>query len=115
MKIPEEKRYYPRKSVPCSVTVDTGKDRGAGELQNLSVQGLCFTCDLCLPVGSRVSVVLDPRPHLRKAELIAKILRCEPLKSRSTPGYIVAATIVSAHDEYLMDALALVHGREVRP
>ena len=49
--------------------------------------------------------------EIRNNGLKAEVVRCEPLTNGCATHFRVAAKILQVNDEYLMDALALVHGK----
>ncbi len=84
------------------------------EVVDLTVHGISFKSEQVVPVGSRVVIKLDGNKDIRNCELTADILRCDPQSNVTSPQYVVAAKFIEANDEYLMDSLALVHGKKIK-
>ena len=112
MKNFEDKRSFPRAMIILNAYIYDSEQRLYVEVVDLSVHGISFKSEQNLPVGSRVIITIDGNKEIRNNEITAEILRCDP-QSNSTPSrYVVAAKFIEANDEYLMDALALVHGKK---
>ncbi|MDH5762843.1 MAG: PilZ domain-containing protein [Nitrospinota bacterium] len=107
----QDKRHFPRADICLKIEVDTGSGRIYGEIQNITVEGIAFTLDRELAVGSRVGVEISSRDkEIHATSLQAEILRCEPGTGGAAPLYKISAKLINANDEFLMDALAMVHG-----
>jgi len=110
-----DKRFFPRVAISLSIHVQENKNRMSAEIVDVTVQGISFRLDRSLPVGSRISIEISNSEVLRSNELKAEILRCGSPANVSPPQYFqyfVAAKFVEVNDEYLMDSLALVHGKK---
>jgi hypothetical protein len=110
-----DKRFFPRVAISLKVQVQENEIRMAAELVDLTVQGISFKLARPLPVGSLIILEINDSEDLRNNELKAEILRCDSPASVNPPQYnpyYVAAKFVEVNDEYLMDALALVHGKK---
>jgi len=114
MKSNSDKRFFPRVTVSLKVQIQESETRMAAEMVDLTVQGISFRLDRLLPVGSRISIFISDSKELRNNELQGEVLRCDSPANVSPPQYYpyyVAAKFVEVNDEYLMDSLALVHGK----
>lgn len=110
-----DKRFFPRVAISLKIQVQESEIRMAAELVDLTVQGISFRLDRPLPVGCRISIYISDSEELRDNELKGEVLRCDSPASVSPPQYYqyyVAAKFVEVNDEYLMDSLALVHGKK---
>ena len=109
----QDKRGFPRAKTRVQIQVDTGVDRLSGEIQDLTVEGMAFTLGRELTVGSQVKVeIISASEEVRSNTLKAEVLRCEPGSGKATAlRFRISTKLIDANDEYLMDALALVHGR----
>jgi hypothetical protein len=112
MNKPEDKRFFPRAMVSLEAHIEDNEKRWAVDIVDLTVHGVSFQSERALPGGSRVIIVIDGSENIRNNELKAEILRCESPSKVNSPPYVVAAKFLEANDEYLMDALALVHGKQ---
>ncbi len=113
-----DKRYFPRVAISLKIQVQESENHLAAEMVDLTVQGISFRLDRPLEVGSRISIEISASEELRKNVLSAEILRCDSPANVSPPQYYpyyVAAKFVEVNDEYLMDSLALVHGKKSKP
>lgn len=114
MKNFEDKRSFPRAMVFLDAYVYESEKRLFAEVVDLTVHGISFKSEQFLPVGSRVVVALEGSEDIRSNELTADILRCDPQANATPSKYVVAAKFIEANDEYLMDSLALVHGKKIK-
>ncbi len=112
MNRPEDKRFFPRAMIALQAHVRDGEKRFDVAVVDLSVYGISFHSEQALPVGSRVIVELDDSEEMRNNKLTAEILRCDLQSNVTPPQYVVAAKFIEVNDEYLMDSLALVHGKK---
>lgn len=114
----QDKRNFPRVAVSLSISVKENENRLAGQMVDLTVQGISFKLAQPLPVGSLITLEISDSEELTGNELKAEVLRCDSPASVSPPEYYpyyVAAKFVEVNDEYLMDSLALVHGKKGKP
>lgn len=106
-----DKRNFPRAKANLQVRVESGGKTQSGEVLNLTVEGIAFTLGVSLAPGSRVDLELvSSDDNIESNTLQAEILRCEA--GSSEPPYQISAKLIDANDQFLMDALALVHGRK---
>ncbi len=111
----QERRNFPRANTCLQITIVEGSDAGllSGEIRNLTVEGIAFTLDRPLTPGSKVGVeITSSGEEIRNNALQAEVLRCEPGGEETAPRYQISAKLIDANDQFLMDALALVHGRQ---
>lgn len=102
-------------SVSLKIQIQESEIRMAAELVDLTVQGISFRLDRPLPVSCRISIYISDSEELRKNELKGEVLRCDSPVNVNPPQYYpycVAAKLVDVNDEFLMDSLALVHGKK---
>lgn len=110
-----DKRFFPRVAISLKIQVQENENRLAAEMVDLTVQGISFRLDRPLSAGAQISVELSASEDLRSNALKAEVLRCDSPANVSPPQYYqyyVAAKFVDVNDEYLMDSLALVHGKK---
>ncbi|VAX28815.1 hypothetical protein MNBD_NITROSPINAE05-267 [hydrothermal vent metagenome] len=113
-----DKRFFPRVAISLKIQVQESEVRMDAELVDLTVEGISFKIDRPLPVGSRISIFISDSEELRSNELQGEVLRCDSPASVNPPQYnpyYVAAKFVEVNDEFLMDSLALVHGKKNHP
>jgi PilZ domain-containing protein len=108
----EDKRYFPRATVSLEAQIHDSQQKLAIDVVDLTVHGISFKSEQALPVGSRAIIELDGSEKIRNNELTAEILRCDPQSNVTPPQYVLAAKFTEVNDEYLMDSLALVHGKK---
>jgi len=112
MNKPEDKRFFPRAMIVLDAHVrDSGK-RFAVDIVDLTVYGISFHSEQALDVGSKIFIDIDGSEEIRNNALTTEILRCDPPSNESSDHYTVAAKFTYVNDEYLMDSLALVHGKK---
>lgn len=114
MKHPKDNRRFPRAVIMLSADIHDSDKRLAVEVVDLGVHGIAFKLDRPLSVGEEIFIAIHESEAIRHNELKAEILRCDPLKGHPAPRYLAAAKFVDVNDEYLMDSLALVHGKPGR-
>jgi PilZ domain len=110
-----DKRIFPRVAISLNIQVQESENRLAAEMVDLTVQGISFRLAGPLPVGSLISIEISESEDLRSNALKAEVLRCDSPANVNPPQYYqyyVAAKFVEVNDEYLMDSLALVHGKK---
>ena len=113
-----DKRFFPRVAISLKIQVQENEIRMPAELVDLTVQGISFKLDRPLPVDSRISIYISDSQELRNNELKGEVLRCDSPASVNPPQYYpyyVAAKFIEVNDEFLMDSLALVHGKKSTP
>lgn len=107
----KERRNFPRASVKMKAFVLDHAEKFPIQIEDLTVRGVAFLINRNLEIRSKVFVGIQESEEIRNNGLKAEVLRCEPLTNGSATHYRVAAKILQVKDEYLMDALALVHGK----
>jgi len=115
MQSDSDKRYFPRVAISLKIQVQESENRLSAELVDLTVQGISFRLDRPLPVGCLITIYISDSEELRSNELRAEVLRCDSPAHVNPPQYYqyyVAAKFVEVNDEFLMDSLALVHGKK---
>ena len=112
MKEFEEQRLFPRASIRLEAHVQNKEQRFSVGVVDLTVHGISFQSAQIFSVGSKVIIEIEGCGEIKSNELTADILRCDPLSKVFPPQYAVAAKFTEVNDEYLMDALALVHGKK---
>lgn len=110
----KDKRYFSRVAISLNGSVKDGNKRVVFKIIDLTVEGISFQLQHYLPAGAKIIIDLNGTEDIRRNELKAEILRCDPLKNIFPAQYVAAAKFMDANDEYLMDALALVHGKRKR-
>jgi len=110
MDIDKDKRNFPRRAVELTACLNIGNKRMAGKVLDLTVGGVLLELACRLDVGGRMIITIDGGPQVKKNELRAEVIRCNPVDADPS-RYIATAKFIEPNDEYLMDALALVHGK----
>jgi len=62
-----------------------------------------------LKVGELATIELEHSEWMKKNQVQAEVVRCDSNPAETTPCHVVAR-LIEPNDEYLMGALALVHG-----
>lgn len=110
----EDKRKFPRASIKITTIIDVNENggrRASGNVIDLTVEGISLQVAIPFAVGERVTIYIQDSRLVRKNKLQGEIVRCDP--SQTDPvRWIIAAKFIEPNDEFLMDALALVHGRK---
>ena len=107
----KDKRYFPRVTISMDGCIKDSDRRAVLKTIDLTVEGISFEFEEILPLGTQIIISLDGNQDVRNNDLKAEILRCDLIKNTSPTQYVVAAKFIDANDEYLMDCLALVHGK----
>lgn len=113
-----EKRSFPRVAISLKIQIQKSDSRMDAELVDLTVQGISFKIDRLLSAGSRITIFISDSEDIRINELEGEVLRCDSPANVNPPQYYpyyVAAKFVEVNDEFLMDSLALVHGKKNQP
>jgi hypothetical protein len=113
-----DKRSFPRTSLAQKIQVRAGDSRTTAQLVDITVQGISFKLERTLSPGSRVTIILSDSEELRSTELEAEVIRCDSPASVNPPQnflFYIAAKFIEVNDEFLMDSLALVHGKKNHP
>ena len=113
-----DKRFFPRVAISLKIQIQESEVRMDAELVDLTVQGISFKLDRTLPVGSRIIIFISDSEELRNNELQGEVIRCDSPVSVNPPQnflFYIAAKFIEVNDEFLMDSLALVHGKKNHP
>lgn len=110
----KNRRSFPRVFVCFAVFINDGEQRLPADIEDLTVHGVSFKLESPLEVGSKIWVEIAGNDKIRKNELEARILRCDPIEAQIPKTYLAAAKFVEPNDEYLMDILALVHNKVLK-
>ncbi len=109
---PEQQRIFPRANIGLSIQVDTGTDRFPGKVRDLSIEGIAFTVERELPMGSRVEVEFNLEGQEIRNNLVkVEVLRCQPQENEASPSFLISGKLIDVNDVYLNDVLALIFGR----
>jgi hypothetical protein len=107
----KNKRKFPRSLIDLTVHVNIGTEVIPAKILDITVEGISLELGSRVKVGDRVTISIDDSQWIRKNELSAEVVRCD-LSEPASSKCIIAAKFIEPNDEYLMDALALVHGRQ---
>ena len=113
-----DKRSFPRVAISREVHILENENRRTVEMVDLSVEGISFKLDRPLPVGSLITLEIKESEDLSANKLKVEVLRCYSPANVNPPQYnpyFIAAKFVEVNDEFLMDSLALVHGKKNQP
>jgi hypothetical protein len=104
-----DKRVFPRSLVDLQVSTQVEDKRIEGKVIDLTVEGISMEFDHTLKAGTTVAIDIQQNQEVKKNQLKIEIIRCLPTETDSSKYHIVAK-FIEPNDEFLMDALALVHG-----
>ncbi|MFT4579759.1 MAG: FKBP-type peptidyl-prolyl cis-trans isomerase 2 [Nitrospinales bacterium] len=105
-----DKRGFPRSLVDLQVSTQVEDNRIEGKVIDLTVEGISMEFDHPLKAGATVAIEIKQNQEVKKNELKIEVIRCLPTES-DTSRYHIVAKFIEPNDEFLMDALALVHGK----
>ncbi|MBT5029340.1 MAG: PilZ domain-containing protein [Nitrospinaceae bacterium] len=107
----EDKRGFPRSLVEMVVKIQVDNKWVECEVLDLSVEGISLEVGQSLDMGAQIDLELEHGESMKKNQVRAEVLRCDSNPGESNPErYHVVARLIEPNDEYLMGALALVHG-----
>jgi hypothetical protein len=104
-----DKRDFPRSLVDLQVSVQVEDKHIEGKVIDLTVEGISMELDHTLKAGTTVVIEIKQNQEVKNNQLKIEIIRCLPTETDSSTSHIVAK-FIEPNDEFLMDALALVHG-----
>jgi FKBP-type peptidyl-prolyl cis-trans isomerase 2 len=104
-----DKRGFPRSLVDLQVSAQVEGKRIEGKVIDLTVEGISIDFDHPLKAGTTVAIDIKQNQEVKKNQLKIEIIRCLPTEPDPSK-YHVVAKFIEPNDEFLMDALALVHG-----
>lgn len=107
-----DKRLFPRREVAFEILVIGGQEKCFAEVKDLTVNGIFFLSKVGFTPGSELEISFMQNKAAQSAELKAVTLRCDKDESESPWRYLVAAKFIESNDQYIMDALAIVHGQK---
>ncbi|MZH04366.1 MAG: PilZ domain-containing protein [Nitrospinae bacterium] len=103
----KDKRSFPRSLVEYPVEIRSEGQILPGKIIDLTVEAISLETGKPFQNGESFAVSLEASSDLQENELKCEVARCELTDS----GYHrIVAKIRDVNDEFLMDALALVHG-----
>lgn len=100
--------------VRLEISVTQGKGLFSARVEDLTVEGISFFTELECKPGSMVDIFISETEAVKSAVLRGNVVRCEAVKGPRPFKYLAAAHLVEINDQYLMNALALVHGRKLK-
>ncbi len=104
-----DKRSFPRSLIDLQVfTLVEGKTI-EGKVIDLTVEGISMEFGHPLKAGTTVAIDIKQSQEVKQNELKVEVIRCLPTEPALSKYHIVAK-FIEPNDEFLMDALALVHG-----
>jgi len=104
-----DKRSFPRSLVDLQVFAQVEGKHIEGKVIDLTVEGISMEFDHTLKAGTTVAIDIKQNQEVKQNKLKVEIIRCLPTESDPSRYHIVAK-FIEPNDEFLMDALALVHG-----
>ena len=104
-----EQRNFPRSLVDLAVKIQIGDQWEVCKVIDLSVEGISLEVEQPLKVGELATIELEHSEWMKKNQVQAEVVRCDSNPAETTPCHVVAR-LIEPNDEYLMGALALVHG-----
>ncbi len=107
----DDKRGFPRSLVELVVKICIGSQWGDCKVLDLSVEGVSLEVGQRLNIGELATLELEHSEWMNKNQVQAEVLRCDSNPEETNPEkYHVVARLIEPNDDYLMGALALVHG-----
>ncbi len=103
-------RDFSRPKISLAVLMSTEGKLVSGSTVNLSVNGLAIDSDKSISVGSDIGLTIEDSQWQKAGEQRAEVLRCQPLKHNPS-RYLVVIKLINPEDSYLMESLALIHGK----
>ncbi len=103
-----DKRSFPRSIVDLVAHVCVEGKGIDGKILDLTVEGISMELDQNVPTGAKVAINIEQSQDVKATELRVEVIRCDPIDSSK---YHLTARFIKPNDEFLMDALALVHGK----
>ena len=104
-----EQRNFPRSLVDLTAKIRIGDQWVVCKVIYLSVEGISLQVGQLLKVGELTTIELEHSEWMKKNQVQAEVLRCDSHPVETTPYHLVAR-LIKPNDEYLMGAMALVHG-----
>ena len=105
-----DKRSFPRSIVDLQVSTQMEDKQVEGKVIDLTVEGISMELDRSLKAGATIAIEIKQNQEVKQNELKVEIIRCLPAESDSSKHHVVAK-FIEPNDEFLMDTLALVHGK----
>ena len=102
-----DKRSFPRSLLQKVVEVKSGDETLNGKVIDLTVEAISLETEVPFKIGDSINVFFEASAELKENELSCEVARCKSLDSGS---HMIVARFIDVNDEFLMDALALVHG-----
>ncbi len=104
-----DKRGFPRSLIDLQVSAQVEDKCIECKVIDLTVEGISMELDHTLKSGTTVAIEIKQNQEVKKNKLNIEIIRCLPTEPDLSKYHIVAK-FIKPNDEFLMDALALVHG-----
>lgn len=102
-----DKRSFPRSLVQKQVEVHSENQTLCGNIIDLTVEAISLEIEKPFEIGEVIKVFFEASDDLKENELKCEVSRS---KLQDTGLHMIVAKFVDVNDEFLMDALALVHG-----
>mgnify|MGYP002633699105 CR=1 FL=1 len=102
-----EKRSFPRSIVDLVAHVNIDGERIDAKILDLTVEGISMELDQIVTKDIHAVINIEKSQDVKAAELQIETIRCIPADPSK---YHLTARFIEPNDEFLMDALALVHG-----
>lgn len=109
METHDDKRKFPRLKVAVPIAVASGEDQrlDLADIEDLTVEGICFLSEKAMPAGSDIYVIFPSGKDMRENEIPGEVIRCHKLKTANKHRVVVR--FIEMNDAFLMDVLALIH------
>ena len=105
-----DKRSFPRSLVDLTIQVLIEGNWVEAKIIDLTVEGISMEIDSTIEKDSTATLKILQNEKIKESELEITIIRCLPSTDESTKHHIVAR-FNEPNDGFLMDVLALVHGK----
>lgn len=113
MESENEHRKFSRTQISLPISIACGEEQTLflADIEDLTVEGLSFISEKPIAKGAGLYVLFPAGGALKENEVPAEVIRCQELAGKGPRAYKVAVRFIEMNDTYLMDALALIHGR----
>jgi hypothetical protein len=118
MSLDDEQRKFPRirLKTPISVAGEEGQSLDLADILDLTVEGISFLSPTPQKPGDGIYVLFPTIKDVRETEIPSEVIRCAPVPGAvAAKKYKICARFIEMQDSFLMDILALVHGKHDNP
>lgn len=107
----DDQRSFPRSLIELDVKILIDNQWVVCKVLDLSVEGISLEVGQPLKMGMITTIDIGQSQWMKENQVQAEVLRCDSNPNESSlEMFHVVARLIEPNDEYLMGALALVHG-----